>query len=184
MHFNSLQPANTAPIPRLDDDDDDNDEEVEESRKEHRTPVFHLVQRKFLAQRKIFLWGAVTDETALTHEFTEGISATYKKWQVNPVSLEVLDCIVEIDAMLQSLYDNQRVSPTAFIVNSQQGRDMLAKVAVAGSNTALRFTTAIAPDGVIHVAFVEQHSTTIPEEYFRTGASMKSPISAKSTIRS
>jgi ATP-dependent Clp protease protease subunit len=63
MQFNSLQPAKTAPIPRL-DDDDDNDEEVEEARKEHRTPVFHLVQRKFLAQRKIFLWGAVTDETA------------------------------------------------------------------------------------------------------------------------
>jgi ATP-dependent Clp protease protease subunit len=63
MQFNSLQPAKSAPIPLL-DDDDDNDEEVEEARKEHRTPVFHLVQRKFLAQRKIFLWGAVTDETA------------------------------------------------------------------------------------------------------------------------
>ncbi|MGD1029698.1 MAG: ATP-dependent Clp protease proteolytic subunit [Opitutaceae bacterium] len=65
MHFKNLQPGLTAPPPRLDDDDDDDDEEeVEASRKEHRTPVFHLVQRKFLAQRKIFLWGAVSDETA------------------------------------------------------------------------------------------------------------------------
>jgi ATP-dependent Clp protease protease subunit len=64
MQFDSLQPGLNAPLPRLDDDDEDEDAELEEAQKEHRTPVFHLVQRKFLTQRKIFLWGAVTDETA------------------------------------------------------------------------------------------------------------------------
>jgi ATP-dependent Clp protease protease subunit len=48
--------------PRLDDDDDDNDKE--ETVGKTPTPVGAQIQRKFLEQRKIFLWGAVTDETA------------------------------------------------------------------------------------------------------------------------
>jgi ATP-dependent Clp protease protease subunit len=50
-------------VPRLDDDDDD--EQQEEAKATH-TPasVGALIQKKFLEQRKIFLWGAVTDETA------------------------------------------------------------------------------------------------------------------------
>jgi ATP-dependent Clp protease protease subunit len=47
--------------PRFDDDDDDRDEETP---KPTATPVGALIQKKFLEQRKIFLWGAVTDETA------------------------------------------------------------------------------------------------------------------------
>ena len=47
-------------VPRLDDDDD----EAEESVKPTPTPVGAMIQKKFLEQRKIFLWGAVTDETA------------------------------------------------------------------------------------------------------------------------
>ncbi|HZP59343.1 MAG TPA: ATP-dependent Clp protease proteolytic subunit [Opitutaceae bacterium] len=58
-----MHPANTAPHPRFDDDDDEEREEEETSAK---TPasVGTLIQKKFLEQRKIFLWGAVTDETA------------------------------------------------------------------------------------------------------------------------
>lgn len=48
-------------VPRFDDDDDD---EREESAAKAPTPVGALIQKKFLEQRKIFLWGAVTDETA------------------------------------------------------------------------------------------------------------------------
>jgi ATP-dependent Clp protease, protease subunit len=48
--------------PRLDDDDDDDREEPMPGKTP--APVGALVQRKFLEQRKIFLWGAVTDETA------------------------------------------------------------------------------------------------------------------------
>lgn len=60
MHFDNLQPGLSAPLPRADDDDDDHDEE-ELAKK---APVALLIQKKFLDQRKIFLWGAVTDESA------------------------------------------------------------------------------------------------------------------------
>ena len=63
MHFDNLQPALSAPLPRLDDDDDDEEQEAAPARKGN-SPVTMLVQKKFLEQRKIFLWGAVTDETA------------------------------------------------------------------------------------------------------------------------
>ncbi|MFZ5495942.1 MAG: ClpP family protease [Verrucomicrobiota bacterium] len=49
-------------VPRFDDDDDD--EREDESPKPTATSVGSLIQKKFLEQRKIFLWGAVTDETA------------------------------------------------------------------------------------------------------------------------
>src|SRR3954463_8735204 len=48
-------------VPRLDDDDDEREEAVP---KPTPTPVGAMIQKKFLEQRKIFLWGAVTDETA------------------------------------------------------------------------------------------------------------------------
>src|SRR5687768_11791992 len=63
MHFDNLQPGLSAPLPRLDDDDDDEKESDEGSAKKN-APVAMLIQRKFLEQRKIFLWGAVTDESA------------------------------------------------------------------------------------------------------------------------
>ena len=64
MHFDNLQPALSAPLPRLDDDEDDEDEKEEAQPKKEGGPVAMLIQRKFLEQRKIFLWGAVTDATA------------------------------------------------------------------------------------------------------------------------
>ena len=47
-------------VPRLDDEDEHEEAAV------NNTPasVGALIQKKFLEQRKIFLWGAVTDETA------------------------------------------------------------------------------------------------------------------------
>ena len=65
MHFDNLQPGLSAPLPRLNDDDDDDDESPQGVRRSQRnTPVAMLIQKKFLEQRKLFLWGAVTDETA------------------------------------------------------------------------------------------------------------------------
>ncbi len=66
MHFDNLQPGLSAPLPRLDDDDDDDDDEKkqDENLMKKNAPVAMMIQRKFLEQRKIFLWGAVTDETA------------------------------------------------------------------------------------------------------------------------
>ena len=64
MHFDNLQPGLAAPVPRSDDDDDDEEEKQDELLVKRNAPVQLLIQRKFLEQRKIFLWGAVTDETA------------------------------------------------------------------------------------------------------------------------
>jgi ATP-dependent Clp protease protease subunit len=63
--FENLQPGLEAPLPRFDDDDDDDDDEkgIEPS-KIQPGPVATLIQKKFLEQRKIFLWGPITDETA------------------------------------------------------------------------------------------------------------------------
>lgn len=63
MHFDNLQPALSAPLPRLDDDDDE-EETPTPAEKKGGGPVAMVIQKKFLQQRKIFLWGAVTDATA------------------------------------------------------------------------------------------------------------------------
>lgn len=62
MHFSNLQPGLNAPVPRHDDDDDDEDESSASAKSP--APISALIQKKFLQQRKIFLWGAVTDESA------------------------------------------------------------------------------------------------------------------------
>ena len=64
MHFDNLQPGLSAPLPRADDDDDDEESPEIPAEKKSGGPVGMVIQKKFLAQRKIFLWGAVTDETA------------------------------------------------------------------------------------------------------------------------
>jgi ATP-dependent Clp protease protease subunit len=64
MHFDNLQPGLSAPLPRADNDDDDDDAPEAAPGRKQGAPVAMLVQKKFLEQRKIFLWGAVTDETA------------------------------------------------------------------------------------------------------------------------
>jgi ATP-dependent Clp protease protease subunit len=63
MHLDSRPLAATSLPPRADDEDEDGEEESAAARK-GAAPVALLIQRKFLEQRKIFLWGAVTDETA------------------------------------------------------------------------------------------------------------------------
>jgi ATP-dependent Clp protease protease subunit len=63
MHFDSRPLVPASLPPRADDEDEDGEEESAAARK-GAAPVALLIQRKFLEQRKIFLWGAVTDETA------------------------------------------------------------------------------------------------------------------------
>jgi ATP-dependent Clp protease protease subunit len=60
-HFDNLQPGLKAPLARLEDEEDEPDEISE---KKTPGPISALIQKKFLDQRKIFLWGAVTDESA------------------------------------------------------------------------------------------------------------------------
>jgi ATP-dependent Clp protease protease subunit len=70
-HYQSSLHPTTAPIRADDDDDDDGDDDGHEATgaKKNPAPVNALIAKKFLEQRKIFLWGAVTDETA--KEITE-----------------------------------------------------------------------------------------------------------------
>ena len=63
MHFDNLQKSLSAPVPRLDDEDEEEEKEDAATRK-NAAPVAMLMQKKCLEQRKIFLWGAVTDESA------------------------------------------------------------------------------------------------------------------------
>jgi len=62
MPTSHLQPNTACPSPRFDDDEDDEKECQHESK--NTGPISALIQKKFLQARKIFLWGAVTDETA------------------------------------------------------------------------------------------------------------------------
>ena len=65
MRFKNIQPGLNAPLPRLDDDDDDEGEEAQETTSgKKESSVSLLIQKRFLNQRKLFLWGPVTDETA------------------------------------------------------------------------------------------------------------------------
>lgn len=64
MHFDNLQTNLSEPLPRADEDDDDEDEAESPEARKAGAPVAMLIQKKFLEQRKIFLWGAVTDATA------------------------------------------------------------------------------------------------------------------------
>ncbi len=64
MHFDNLQPNLSAPLTRFDDDDDDDEGSEEAMAKKLGSSISFLIQKKFLDQRKIFLWGPVTDESA------------------------------------------------------------------------------------------------------------------------
>jgi ATP-dependent Clp protease protease subunit len=58
-NFQSTLPQN-LPVPPRNNEDDEDDEDASKV----FNPVAAVIQKRFLAQRKIFLWGAVTDETA------------------------------------------------------------------------------------------------------------------------
>src|SRR5271154_5291445 len=62
MHFHNFQPGMNAPLPRLDDDDDEEAEEIAVAKRDPSVSL--LIQKRFLNQRKLFLWGPVTDESA------------------------------------------------------------------------------------------------------------------------
>jgi ATP-dependent Clp protease, protease subunit len=67
MHFSQLQSGLQAPLaPRADDDDDEDkeDDKSDAAVKKSSAPLAARIQNKFIDQRKIFLWGPVTDESA------------------------------------------------------------------------------------------------------------------------
>jgi ATP-dependent Clp protease, protease subunit len=63
-HFTNLQPGLSAPLPRLDEDGDEDEKHANAAGKKNAAPLAARIQNKFIEQRKIFLWGPVTDESA------------------------------------------------------------------------------------------------------------------------
>lgn len=57
-----------------------------------------------------------------------------------PLTADNAGGIVEIDAMLQSLWDNQKLSPTRLFVSSQEMLGLSKKVLAGGSSGSQRFT--------------------------------------------
>jgi ATP-dependent Clp protease, protease subunit len=64
MNFENFQPTLKEPLPRLDDDEDEDEGSPESVAAKKDQSVSLLIQKRFLNQRKIFLWGPVTDESA------------------------------------------------------------------------------------------------------------------------
>lgn len=67
MHFSNLHSGLKQPLaPRADEDDDDDkeDDKADAAVKKNAAPLAARIQNKFIEQRKIFLWGPVTDESA------------------------------------------------------------------------------------------------------------------------
>ncbi len=68
MHFSHLPAGLKEPLaPRADDDDDDDekeDDKADAAVKKDAAPLAARIQNKFIEQRKIFLWGPVTDASA------------------------------------------------------------------------------------------------------------------------
>jgi len=67
MHFSKFQDTGLQhSAPRADNDDDEDEDEGSTSANSEKSPasVSALIAKKFLSQRKVFLWGAVTDATA------------------------------------------------------------------------------------------------------------------------
>jgi ATP-dependent Clp protease protease subunit len=63
MEFHNLNPGMKDSAPRLDDEEEEEEaDETQAPRKE--SSVSQLIQKRFLGQRKLFLWGPITDETA------------------------------------------------------------------------------------------------------------------------
>jgi len=65
MHFPKFQDTGLQhSAPRANDDDEDEDGCAPATGEKSPSSVTALIAKKFLSQRKIFLWGAVTDATA------------------------------------------------------------------------------------------------------------------------
>jgi ATP-dependent Clp protease protease subunit len=64
MDFHNLNPGLKETAPRLDDEEEEEEEAEETLVPRKDSSVSLLIQRRFLGQRKLFLWGPITDETA------------------------------------------------------------------------------------------------------------------------
>jgi hypothetical protein len=66
-----------------------------------------------------------------------------------PLTADTQGGIVEFDEAFQSLWDNYRLSPTAIWVNSQELKNITAKILTGGQSAAQRFTFQVTQQGVV-----------------------------------
>jgi hypothetical protein len=85
----------------------------------------------------------------LTLAQKSGSGAYYKSADNIPLTSDGANGIVEIDAALQSFWDNARLSPNEIWVHSQEARNINKKIVSAGTSSLVRFTTQLANEPFI-----------------------------------
>ena len=74
--------------------------------------------------------------------------------------------VVEIDTMLQSMWDNYRISPTVLYVNSQELKNITNKVLGTGTSSLLRYETNA--NGGMYSAIAERHDRVVLQSLRRS----------------
>jgi len=82
--------------------------------------------------------------------------------------------VVEIDTMLQSMWDNYRVSPTVIYVNSQELKNITSKVLGSGSGSLLRYNNDSSGD--VPYSMVAGGTIEYYFNPFSSGGGVKMPI--------
>ncbi|HET9183258.1 MAG TPA: hypothetical protein VFP59_14065 [Candidatus Angelobacter sp.] len=83
----------------------------------------------------------------ITQAYKPGSGAYTQSLNGSALTGDGANGIVEIDAALQSFWDNKRMSPDEIWVNSQEARNINKKVVSAGGTPLFRFTVPNGPNG-------------------------------------
>jgi hypothetical protein len=84
--------------------------------------------------------------------------------------------VVEIDTMLQSMWDNYRISPTVIYVNSQELKNITNKTLGTGSSSLLRYTTGSGGDSAFPYSLVAGGTIEFYFNPFAADGGIKMPI--------
>jgi hypothetical protein len=83
----------------------------------------------------------------ITQAFKAGSGAYTQSLNGSFLTSDGANGIVEIDAALQSFWDNKRMSPDEIWVNSQEARNINKKIVATGGTPLFRFTVPNGPNG-------------------------------------
>ena len=83
----------------------------------------------------------------ITQAFKAGSGAYTQSLNGAVLTSDGANGIIEIDAALQSFWDNKRLSPNEIWVNSQEARNINKKIVTAGGAPLFRFTVPNGPNG-------------------------------------
>jgi len=83
----------------------------------------------------------------ITQAFKAGSGAYTQSLNGSFLTSDGANGVVEIDAALQSFWDNKRMSPDEIWVNSQEARNINKKIVATGGTPLFRFTVPNGPNG-------------------------------------